>query len=161
MNLFKKTQKCLYAVCNGKSTGVSEIPDEAFSGGMLGLGFAIEPSDRQFYSPVDGRVESVAETGHAYTVQTDDGLDVLVHIGVDTVQLHGEGFEPLVKAGDRVKAGTPLACADIDLIRSRGLPTVSAVLVTNPEKIVDIDYRFGSVLGGKDAVMYFRMRKKG
>lgn len=161
MNLFRKPQKCLYAVCSGRSTNVSEIPDEAFSGGMLGLGFAMEPSDRQFYSPVDGKVETVAETGHAYTIQTDDGLDVLIHIGVDTVQLHGEGFESLVREGERVKAGTPLARADIDFIRSKGLPSISAVLVTNPEKIVDIDYHFGNVSGGKDAVMYFRMRKKG
>ena len=87
------------------------------------------------------------------------GLDVLVHIGVDTVRLHGEGFEPLVRQGQSVRAGTPLARVDLELLRSRGLPAITAVLVTNPEKIEDTDYRFGSTAGGKDAVMRFRIRK--
>ena len=158
MGLLKK-QRCLYAVCDGRSTKLSEVPDEALGGGMLGQGFAVEPEDGRFCSPVDGRVESVAETGHAYTICTEDGLDVLVHIGVDTVRLHGEGFEPLVRQGQSVRAGTPLARVDLELLRSRGLPAITAVLVTNPEKIEDTDYRFGSTAGGKDAVMRFRIRK--
>lgn len=158
MGLFKK-QNCLYAVCNGRSTNLSEIPDEALAGGMLGTGFAVEPDDGLFYSPADGRVESVAETGHAYTIHADGGLDVLVHIGVDTVKLHGEGFEPLVREGQKVRVGTPLARVNIELIKSKGLPAITAVLVTNPEKTEETDYRFGTVTGGKDAVMFFRIRK--
>lgn len=158
MNLFRRSNKqsCLYAVCTGRCTNISEIPDEAFSGGMLGTGFATEPlDDGSFYCPADGKVESVAQTGHAYTIHTNDGLDVLVHIGVDTVQLHGEGFESQVKEGQHVKAGTPLAKADLAFIRTKGLDPITAVLVTDPEKIGNIDYRFGSVTGGKDAVMSF------
>lgn len=158
MGIFRK-QKCLYAVCNGRSTNISEIPDEALAGGMLGIGFAMEPADGAFCSPADGRVESVAETGHAYTIHTDEGLDVLVHIGVDTVGLHGEGFEPLVQDGQKVRAGTPLARVNIEFIKSKGLPAMTAVLVTNPEKIEEMDYRFGNSAGGKDAVMFFRIRK--
>lgn len=162
MNLFRKSNKssCLYAVCNGRSTNLSEMPDEAFSSGMLGAGFAMDPADGQFYCPADGKVESVAETGHAYTIQTDTGLDVLVHIGVDTVQLHGEGFESQVKEGQHVKAGAPLAHADIDFIRTKGLVPMTAVLVTNPEKIENPDYQLGSMNGGKDAVMFFRVNPK-
>ncbi len=158
--LFSKKQICLPAVCVGKTVPLSEMPDEAFSSGMLGVGYAIEPADGQFYSPVDGKIESVAEAKHAYTITTDEGLDILIHIGVDTVSLGGEGFVPQVKAGDRVRAGEPLAVADLDLIRGKGLPTVTAVLVANPEKIEHTELKYGAV-STRDAVMCFRFKKRG
>ncbi len=157
----RKKEKALYAVCTGRSVELARVPDEAFAGGMLGVGFGVEPSVGEICSPADGRIESVAETSHAYTILTDDGLDVLVHIGVDTVGLHGEGFEALVKAGDRVRVGDKLARVDLDFIKGRGLPTVTAVLVTDPEKITDISFRFGAAVAGMDAVMHYRAAGKG
>ena len=159
----KKTTvpRALCAPCTGRAVPMSEIPDEAFSGGMLGVGFGIEPSEGHFCAPIDGRVESVAEAKHAYTLITDDGLDVLIHIGVDTVRLGGEGFFPRVQKGQYVKAGDVLADADLKLIAEKGLPTTVAVLITNPEKIENTEYEYGSVEGGRAAVMRFTLVKKG
>lgn len=157
--MFKKKSKYLLAVCSGRSVPITEIPDEAFASGMLGVGYAMEPAGDHaiFYSPADGKVESITETGHAYTLLTDDGVDVLLHIGVDTVKMGGSGFEALVKTGQTVKAGDPLARADLARIREREFPTVTAVLITDPDKIKDIEYEFGEQTGGRDAVMRYRL----
>lgn len=153
--------RTLLAVCNGEAMPLSRVPDEAFSSEMLGKGFAIEPSDGLFLCPTDGRVESIATTKHAYTLLTDEGLDLLVHVGVDTVELDGEGFEPLVSEGQRVNAGDPLVRADPERIRRKGLSAMTAVVITNPEKTENIEYRFGSVTAGVSPAMTFRICKKG
>lgn len=135
---------------------LSDMPDEAFASGMLGVGYAIEPSKGCFYAPAGGRIESVADAYHAYTIVTDDGLDILVHIGVDTVRLNGEGFAPHVREGQRVGVGDLIAEAELANIRTHGLPTVTAVLVTNSERIERAEFRYGTVKA-RDAVMYFRL----
>lgn len=157
--MFSKKSKYMLAVCSGVSMPLSEMPDEAFASGMLGVGYAIQPSGDHaiFYSPADGQVESITETGHAYTLLTSDGVDVLLHIGVDTVNMGGSGFEALVKEGQSVKAGDPVARADLARIRERGFSTVTAVLVTDPDKIKDMEYEFGEQAGGRDAVMRYRL----
>ncbi|MBQ8431604.1 MAG: PTS glucose transporter subunit IIA [Clostridia bacterium] len=160
MRLFQKT-KALLAVCSGNAQPLSAVPDEAFASEMLGKGFAVEPSEPFFYSPVDGTLESISDTCHAYTILTEDGLDVLVHIGVDTVTLGGRGFSPAVQAGRRIRAGELLARVDLELLKEKGLPTVTSVLVTNPEMLESIEYQFGKVIGGKDAVVAYRTKKKG
>ena len=99
--IFKKKQ-VLLAVTDGEAIPLSSVRDEAFASGMLGVGFAIEPSMGTVSSPVGGTVESVAETGHAYTIHTKDGLDILVHIGIDTVSLKGDGFLPMAKMMGRL-----------------------------------------------------------
>ncbi len=157
MMLFKKKRELL-AVANGKSIPLSEIPDEAFASGMLGQGFGIEPSDGLIRSPVDGKLQSIAESKHAYTLLTKDGLDVLVHVGIDTVTLGGKGFVPLVKEGDNIRAGQPLVRANFDLIRAQGLSAAVAVLITETEGIDSVSFQHGTVVGGKDAVMSFRLR---
>ncbi len=160
MKLFKKKNE-LFAVCKGRAIPLSQVPDEAFASEMLGKGFAIEPSDRDFYSPVRGKVASIADSKHAYTLLSDDGHDILVHIGVDTVEMKGEGFESLVKEGQSIQVGDPLARADLEAIRKKGFPAVTSVLVTDAETIENIEYQFGAVSGGKDAVMSYRNCKKG
>ena len=142
--LFGKKTVTLCAPCTGKSVPLTAVPDEAFAGGMLGVGFGVDPADGHICAPVDGCIESVAEAKHAYTIVTDDGLDVLVHVGVDTVTLGGEGFVPRVREQQYVKTGDVIADADLDLIREKGLPTEVVVLVTNPEKTEPAEYRYGS-----------------
>ena len=158
---FGKKTAVLCAPCTGECIPLSEIPDEAFAGGMLGLGFGVEPQEGHFCAPIGGHVESVAQAKHAYTLLTDDGLDVLVHIGVDTVRMGGEGFVPRVSAGQYVKAGDVIADADLALIRARGLPATVAVLVTNSDMIADAEYTYGSVALGRDPVMRFCIKKGG
>ena len=157
--MFPKKSKYLLAVCTGQSMALSEMPDEAFASGMLGVGYAIYPQGDHaiFYCPTAGVIQSITSTGHAYTLLTGDGTDVLVHIGVDTVNMGGSGFEALVKEGQRVKAGDALARADLARIRERGFSTVTAVLITDPDGIKDIEYEFGEHTGGRDAVMRYRL----
>lgn len=159
-NLFQK-KKVLLAACHGEVCPIAEIPDEAFASGMLGQGYAIRPSDGAFFSPVKGKIASVAETKHAYTILTCDGLDLLVHIGVDTVTLGGDGFTPLVREGDEVEAGAPLAKVDLSLLEARGIPTITAVLLTDAERLTNIECRMGRASGGRDAVFSFRIGGKG
>ena len=158
---FQKKQSALLAVCDGVASEIQTIPDEAFASGMLGVGYAIEPANGLFYSPVNGRIESIAPAKHAYSIQNEDGLDILVHIGVDTVTLGGEGFESLVQEGYAVSAGTPIARVDLSLLRQKNLPTVTAVLVAESERLENMEYRFGSATGAKTTVMTFRIGKKG
>ena len=108
-----------------------------------------------------GKIESIAESRHAYTILSEDGLELILHIGVDTVEMKGDGFTPLVKAGQQVRAGDALVDADLSKISDRGFPTATAILITNPEKIQITDQRHGEVKGGKDALLSYRLVQKG
>ncbi len=156
--LFKKKESCILAVCDGEAIPMNEIPDDVFSRGILGIGYGIKPKNGVFTSPTDGIVEVVTSTNHAYTVKTVDGIQILIHVGVDTVSLEGKGFKPFVSEGQRIKAGDVLCHADLEYISSHGIPTVSAVLVTDADAIEKIKYEFGSVQGGKSPVMYYRRK---
>lgn len=156
MRFFKKNLE-IVAAASGRALPLSAVPDEAFASGILGVGVAIEPTSEKIVSPVSGRIENVSETAHAYSIHSDDGLDVLVHVGIDTVRLGGEGFFPAVKSGDRVAAGDPLVQVDLALLRQRGLPTVTPLLITNPERLSRHELLLGDTVGGKTAVMRYRI----
>ena len=159
MPLFSNKEKKLLAVADGKALPLGDVPDEAFSSGILGIGFAIEPTAGTVHSPIDGKIDSITDSHHAYTILSEDGLDVLVHIGIDTVELGGKGFLPMVAVGDTVKAGDILARADLDVIRTAGKPTVIPVLITNPDALAKRDFIYGEVLGGKSEVLRYRLSK--
>lgn len=131
----------LYAPANGKVIPLSEVGDEVFRQEMVGPGFAVIPegSTAEFKSPVAGVIDMVFETGHAFGIKTDDGLEVLVHIGIDTVGLGGEGFEKLRTAGERVKVGDAIIRADLDFIRSKGLKVDTPVVLTDLSKEYKIE----------------------
>lgn len=157
--LFSKKENTLVAVANGRSLPLSEVPDEAFATGLLGIGFAVEPADGTVYSPVTGRIESIADSLHAYTLLSDDGLDVLVHIGIDTVELKGEGFLSMVAVGDRVKVGDVIARVDLNLLRGGNYPSFIPVLITNPEGVSMEKLRTGTTVGGETPVFQYRIKR--
>lgn len=157
--LFSRKGKALVAVANGKSMPLSDVPDEAFSTGILGTGFAIDPADGTIYSPIDATVESIAESKHAYTLRSDDGLEVLVHIGIDTVELKGEGFLPMVSEGTHVKVGEVLARADLNLLHGKNFSCVIPVVITNPEAVEIERPRLGNTIGGETAVLPYRVKQ--
>ena len=138
---------------SGTLVPLSEVPDETFASGVLGEGIAIEPSDGLFCSPVDGTVETIAETKHAIGFAADNGLEILVHVGLETVSLNGEGFEILVKEGDKVKAGQPVAKADLALIRERGLKTITSLVVTGGADEKELHCADGLATAGKTPVL--------
>lgn len=155
MGIFNKYRKML-SVCDGACKPLSQMSDEAFASEMLGKGFMIKPKSNYFYSPCDGII-NISDSKHAYTITTEDNLDVLIHIGVDTVELKGECFDSQVIEGQKIKAGDLMVIADIELIKKSGYDTDTAVIVTNPENIEKLDFNYGTVLGGKDICMSFKI----
>ena len=127
------SEKVIKSPMNGTVIPLSEVPDAVFSSEMLGKGFGVEPSEGKAYAPVDGEVTTVFDTKHALGLMSKNGVELLIHIGMDTVKLNGRGFDVKVKAGDQVKAGDLLAEFDMDLIKSEGYPVTTAVVITNTD----------------------------
>lgn len=124
------------APVTGKTVNLKDVPDEVFSKKILGDGVAVIPDNGKIVSPVNGEVVSLSDSLHAYTFKSDDGLNILVHIGLDTVKLKGKGFKALVKAGDKVKRGTPVAEVDLDVLKEKGLNPITSVIVCDaPDNI--------------------------
>jgi len=138
---------------SGRVLPLAEVPDDVFSQKVLGDGAAVIPSDGRICSPVTGRVSSVAETQHAYGFITEDGIEVLVHIGVDTVALKGEGFRAHVRAGDTVKAGDLVAEADLSLLEERGIGSVTPVVVIDGADGMRMEAPSGEVKAGEDTLL--------
>ena len=138
-NIFKKKEEYLASPFAGEVIELQQVPDEAFAQNMLGDGFAIFPEENVIKSPCAGEIVQIFSTGHAVGIQTEKGLEVLVHIGIDTVDLDGEGFEKLVKNGDKVEVGTPLIEVDLDFIKENAPSIATPVIVTNMEKVKDME----------------------
>ncbi|ACP33880.1 glucose PTS transporter subunit IIA [Corynebacterium aurimucosum] len=120
---------------NGKVVPMAEIDDPVFSAGTLGDGVGIVPEGNDVYSPVSGTIVSAMKSGHAYGIKTEDGVEVLVHIGINTVKMKGEGFAPAVKKGDTVKQGELLATVDFAKVTEAGYDTTIVLAVTNTKAL--------------------------
>ena len=167
-NLFKSKSKetadevapknCLVAVADGDIIPLSEVPDPVFAEKMAGDGAAIMIKGDTVVAPADGELTLVFQTKHAFALKLSNGLELLVHIGVDTVSLNGEGFQQLVEAGKTVKAGTPIIKIDRDFILSKGLSLATPVLITNVDAAKSITaVETGSVVAGKDIVVNYEV----
>ncbi|MCA1057027.1 glucose-specific PTS transporter subunit IIBC [Rossellomorea aquimaris] len=119
------------APITGEIKDITEVPDQVFSGKMMGDGFAIVPSEGTIVSPVDGKVVNVFPTKHALGLESKGGREVLIHVGIDTVKLEGKGFEALVKEGDQVEAGQPLLEVDLDYIKENAPSIMTPIVFTN------------------------------
>jgi glucose PTS system EIICBA or EIICB component len=131
----------------GELIPLSEVPDQVFSEKILGDGFAIIPTDGVVVSPIKGNVVQVFDTKHAITISNDEGVEVLIHFGIDTVTLQGKAFTAFVKSGDKVDAGTKLFKGDIEAIKSEGLSIVTPVIFTAPERSFNVEK--ANVLAGE------------
>jgi glucose-specific phosphotransferase system IIA component len=121
---------------SGKVLHISKTPDDVFSQKMLGDGVAIEPTEGMVYSPVDGEITQIfLPSKHAVGITSKDGLEILIHIGLETVKMNGEGFEALVKQGDKVKEGQELIRFDIQKIKEKAKSTITPILITNMHDI--------------------------
>ncbi len=122
------------APVNGDALPLEKVADPVFASGMLGRGLAVKTASDVAFSPVTGTVTAVVKTKHAVAIKADNGAEVLVHVGVDTVRLHGEGFSLFVKVGSHVQAGDPLIAFDRALIAEKNLDDTVIVTVTNAEE---------------------------
>ncbi|HHK6126181.1 TPA: sucrose-specific PTS transporter subunit IIBC [Streptococcus pyogenes] len=132
-------EETLYSPLNGTVVDLSAVSDPVFSSGAMGQGLAIKPEDNTLYSPVDGKVEIVFETGHAYAITSSQGAEVLLHIGIDTVSMAGDGFESLVAVGQAVKKGDLLGHFDPSKIAEAGLDDTTMMIVTNSDDYQSVD----------------------
>ncbi len=135
-----KSQVSLGLVATGNVVELIEVSDKAFASGALGKGYGVKPSEESgnVISPVSGEVSVVFPTKHAYGIKTEEGVEVLIHIGVDTVNLKGEGFEGRVEVGQEIALGDVLATVNFDLLKSKGFDTTVIVVVTNTADFLDV-----------------------
>ena len=136
----KKKEKSLvlHSPCNGKVIPITEVPDSTFAEKILGDGFAVIPKEGRIYAPVDGEITMLFDTLHALSLRSIEGTEILIHIGLDTVQLHGEAFTPYVKAGDKVKQGELLMEVDLEKIMAAGFSPITSVLICNTDDFQEI-----------------------
>lgn len=114
---------------------LDQVPDKVFASGAMGVGFGVKTVDGIVRAPVSGVVAVAMASSHAFGLKTDEGVEVLVHIGIDTVQLKGEHFTPMVKKGDRVQAGDVLATFDLEAVKAAGYDPTTIVVITNSAKL--------------------------
>lgn len=143
----------LAACLNGTVVPLAEVKDEAFSSGALGDGIAIEPADGELVAPADGEVSSTFDTHHAVGLTTDDGAELLMHIGIDTVKLGGKHFTYLVKEGDRVKKGQPLIRFELDAIKAEGYPVTTPLIVCNTDEYAAVTPKATGAVKQGDALL--------
>lgn len=132
--LFNKENKIvLYSPVKGNVIDITQVPDPVFSEKMMGEGVAIIPEANTICSPFDGQIIQVFKTKHAISLRSSDGIEIIIHIGLETVSLNGEGFEVLVNDGDFVKAKQNLLKVDFDFLKSKGLNTITPIVIINHE----------------------------
>lgn len=143
-NLFQKKVKAqieeIYSPLAGEIISLAEVPDPVFSQKMMGDGIAIIPREGKLVSPVEGEIIQVFPTKHAIGIKSVKGLEILIHVGLETVELKGEGFEVFVKEGQSVKAGDVLSSFDIPFLESKNKEIVTPIIITNTiEKLGDME----------------------
>lgn len=125
----------IYSPLKGTVVPLAEVADPVFSQKILGEGIAIEPQDGVLYAPVNGIIAALFPTNHAVGIMGDDGAEILLHIGIDTVDLNGEGFTAHVKQGDRVEAGQKLVSFQADVIKSHGFSATTMIVISNYQSL--------------------------
>ncbi len=140
---------------------LEHVPDPVFARKIVGDGVSIDPVEPVLKAPCDGTVIQLHSCGHALTLSPLPGLEIMMHIGIDTVHLKGEGFKPLVKAGETVKTGQPLIEFDADLVARRAASLLTQILVTTPDRVSEMKPATGSVKAGVDVVLELRLAEAG
>ena len=155
--LFGKKEKInpnhIYAPIEGEAVAITEVPDPTFAEGMLGNGIAIEPAEGKVYAPCDATVDMMFTTGHAVSLVTDFGAEVLIHVGLETVGLEGKPFKVHVASGDKVKKGQLLMEADLDAIKAAGLNTITPMLVCNTDEFSTFNKTTGKDVTNADVAI--------
>ncbi|EOS35706.1 PTS system, glucose subfamily, IIA component [Lachnospiraceae bacterium M18-1] len=155
--LKKKTETfTLGAPVKGKAVPLREVNDPTFSDGLLGKGVAVVPSEGKVFAPADGEIAMVFETLHAVSMNADFGAEILIHVGLDTVTMKGEGFTGHVKAGDKVKKGDLLLEMDLEKIKAAGYDTVTPMLICNTDAYADVEGLSGKDVNPGDDILVIK-----
>ena len=135
----QESAKELYSPLKGEAIELSEVPDDIFANEILGKGMAVIPKEGLVTAPVDGEVSTLFDTLHAIGITGDNGVEILIHVGINTVELEGKYYKALVKEGDKVTNGQPLLECDLEGIRNAGYNTVTQVIITNSDEYEEIE----------------------
>jgi len=146
---------------SGQVWPLERVPDPVFAQKLVGDGLSIDPTDAVLVAGCDGEVIAIHAAGHAVTLLTPVGIEVLMHVGIDTVNLKGDGFRPLVKKGDLVRAGTPLIEFDLDLLATHAKSVLTQVVIANPDRVSAWHRASGRVTAGKDALLTVTVQSEG
>lgn len=157
LQLKEKDSGLIYATQTGDAISLSDVPDPVFSDKLLGDGIAIIPTNGEVKAPVNGEVTRVFDTKHAYSILSDDGLEILVHIGLDTVELDGRGFTPKVKSGERVRVGDTLCEVDLALLSSEEYFIHTPIVITNMDKVKKLTPHQGYTVAGKTVALSYTL----
>lgn len=158
MGLFHKKapqKHSIIAQQTGRVIPLEDVKDPVFSQKVLGNGIAILPENGDVFAPVSGKIVQVTDTLHAVCIAGDDGVELLIHLGLDTVKLGGKGFTCFVKEGQHVSAGDRILQMDLELIRQNGFETVSPCIITNMDHVKDISVFSGNVVAGESEVINY------
>ena len=147
--LFKKSKQVIISPIDGELVELKEVPDEVFSKGLLGEGMAIIPVSGTVVAPIDGVVSRIFPTNHAFLISKKNGIEVMVHIGLDTVELKGQGFKRLVKEGTEVDSGMPIISVDLEYLQSRGKDIITPIVINCEKKIEIIKHKIGTIREGE------------
>jgi glucose-specific phosphotransferase system IIA component len=149
--LKRKTRE-INSPVDGEVVEIESVDDEVFSSKMVGDGVAIIPVSDIFCAPIDGKISKIFSTNHAYSIKSEKDLEVMVHIGLETVALKGKGFERLVNEGDEVRAGAPVIRADLSYIKEHAKDIVTPVIISDESDIKEIEKKYRVVKSG-DLIM--------
>ncbi|QFT88659.1 Glucose-specific phosphotransferase enzyme IIA component [Bacillus sp. THAF10] len=153
------TEETVLAPINGKVTELTEVPDPTFSQKMMGDGIAIIPEDGEVVSPVNGEIIQFFHTKHAIGIRSESGAEILIHVGLETVSMNGEGFNGHVKEGDNVKVGDKLISFDLDLVKEKAENTITPIVITNGEVIESLDKNVvDQATKGQTAIFEIKMK---
>ena len=148
--LFKAKKQVVISPADGDVVNLSAVPDEVFSQKMAGDGIAIVPRSNTFVAPVSGTITKIFSTNHAFSIKTKSGFEVLVHIGLDTVALNGEGFKRLAEEGENISAGKPVIYADLDFLKAEGKEIVTPVVINHEKELSISSDKVGIVREGEE-----------
>ncbi|CAG9612071.1 MULTISPECIES: PTS sugar transporter subunit IIA [Bacillus] len=155
----KTNAETIVAPLTGEVKNIEEVPDPVFAGRMMGNGVAIDPTEGVVVSPVDGEIVQLFHTKHAVGIKSKNGAEILIHVGLETVTMAGEGFEAHVAEGQTVKVGDKLISFDLELIREKAKSTITPIVITNTDATASIETTIGvTATKGSTEVMKVTMK---
>ena len=149
----------IIAPISGEIMALENVDDAVFAEKMVGDGIAIEPSGGDLIlAPIDGKVEKIFDTNHAFSIVTDSGIELFVHFGIDTVQLEGKGFERLVEEGKTVKRGTPIIKYDYEFLKANAKTVITPVIISNIDEFAGLEKSSGDAVAGETKVLEVKFK---
>ncbi|QGM80140.1 PTS glucose transporter subunit IIA [Otariodibacter oris] len=143
----------IYAPLSGEIVNIEDVPDVVFSEKIVGDGIAIRPNGDSIAAPVNGTIGKIFETNHAFSIESDEGIELFVHFGIDTVELKGEGFARVAEEGQKVKVGDPIIKFDLALLETKAKSILTPVVISNMDEISNLHKESGEVIQGESVVL--------